>query len=419
MRPYPLIISVSMLLVSLMPAYARADLRLYVGYLDVVTTSGKACEGMRGRHQISMVLNVDEEERSYSGLLGGDSVAVGRLAGASTGNLSLRYPFSEASLAEGHSLKFVISGNKLTGELRDKHIDASADDCNFDLARLTMTLSEQDDAVYAAYQKLSAQFDAQLSRSIALSQLRAGKYADAVMYYEKALAYADKVYPPGSPKLTSYLAGLANSYMRLGQFADLISLHSERYPSITDEALRATFNEHLLRSHLHLGRSAMNHEEYPLALDHFRKALAINNKSRDAIAGIMSVYIRSGQHDEAIEFLEQTEKRLESEPARRDVRGAIALVHYQKARKDDKAGRPAEAEASLLKAIKLDPETVQYLIIQARWRHKAGNYAEADAILKKALDRFKNDPARTELNEAREKLRLTEMMLKKIRGNGG
>lgn len=418
MRPYPLIISVTMLLALLIPAPVLADLRLYIGHLDVVTTSGKACEGMRGRHQIYMVLNVDEDERSYSGLLGGDIIAVGRLAGASPEHLSLRYPFSEASLAEGHSLKFVITGNKLSGELRDKHIEASTDDCNFDLARLTMTLSEQDDAVVTAYQKLSAQFDAQLSRSIALSQLRAGKYAEAAQNYEKALSYADKVFPADSPKLAYYLTGLANSYMRLGRFADFIGLHAERYPSITDETVRATFNEHLFRSHLHLGRSAMNREEYPSALDHFRKALAINNKSRDAIAAIMSVYVRSGQHDEAIGFLEQTEKRLESEPARRDVRGAIALVHYQKARKDDKAGRPAEAEASLLKAIKLDPETVQYLIVQARWRHKAGNYAEAEAILKKALDRFKDELSRAELNAAREKLRLTEMMLKKIRGNG-
>ena len=62
---------------------------------------------------------------------------------------------------------------------------------------------------------------------------------------------------------------------------------------------------------------------------------------------------------------------------------------------------------------------VQYLIVQARWRHKAGNYAEAEVILKKALDRFKDELSRAELNAAREKLRLTEMMLKKIRGNGG
>ena len=147
--------------------------------------------------------------------------------------------------------------------------------------------------------------------------------------------------------------------------------------------------------------------------------LAINPKNRDAIGAIMSVYVRSGQHDEAIVFLEQTEKRLENEPDRNDVRGAIALIQFQKAKKDDQAGRYAEAQATLLKAIRLDPGTVQYPIVLARWRHKSGSYHEADSILKKALERFKDGASRAELTAAREKLRITEMMLKKLRRSGG
>jgi tetratricopeptide (TPR) repeat protein len=340
------------------------------------------------------------------------------LSGASLEHLALRYPYADPALAEGHTVKLVLSDRMLNGELRDKHIDAAAEECNFDLARLTLRQSEQDDAALEVYQELSARFEAQLTRSTALSFLRSGAYAEAVQQYEKALTLADKAFPYNPPKLAPFLTGLANAYMRLGRFDDFINLHAVRYPVILDEAVRSIFNGHLIRSYYHLGRAALGREEYPAALDHFRKMLAINSKNKDAIAAIMSVYVRSGQHDEAIAFLEQTEKSLENEPDRNDVRGAIALIQYQKAKKDEQAGRHAEAQASLQKAIRLDPGTVQYPIILARWRHKAGSYHVADTILKKALERFKDQASRAELTAARDKLRITEKMLSKLRRSG-
>lgn len=403
----------------LLPFSARADLRLYVGNLDVVTTSGKACEGLRGRHQVSLVISSDYEQNVFSGILGGDSVAVGRLSGFALQHLELRYPYPEPALAEGHTVKLSISGETLTGELHDKHINASEHGCNFDLARLALKQSEHDEAAATVFQTLSAQYDAQLARSTALSFMRTGAYSEAAQHYENALTLADKAYPYNPPKLAPYLTGLANCYMRMGRFADFVNLYLERYPVILDEAVRTIFNGHLIKSHLHLGRTAMGREEYSAALDHFLKALEVNHNNKDAIAGVMSAYVRSGLHDEAIAFLEQTEKKLGSEPDRRDVRGAIALVQYQKARKQDKAGKFAEAGASLLKAISLDPETVQYPIVLARWRHKSGKYHEADSILKKALERFRDETARTEIVAAREKLRITEMILNKIRRSGG
>lgn len=411
---------VSILVFSLLlPVSVRADLRLYVGNLDVVTTSGKACEGLRGRHQISLVISSDYEQNVFSGILGGDSVAVGRLSGSALQHLELRYPYPEPALAEGHTVKLSISGETLTGELHDKHINASENGCNFDLARLTLKESVLDDAAVTVFQALSTQYDAQLARSTALSFMRAGAYSEAVQNYENALMLADKAFPYNPPKLAPYLTGLANCYMRMGRFADFVNLYRERYPVILDEAVRTVFNGHLIKSHLHLGRTSMGREEYAAALDHFRKALEVNHNNKDAIAGVMSAYVRSGQHDEAITFLEQTEKKLGSEPDRRDVRGAIALVQYQKAKKEDKAGRYADAQVSLSKAIKLDPEAYQYPIVMARWRHKTGSYSEADYILKKALERFRDETARSEISAAREKLRITEMMLNKIRRSGG
>lgn len=405
--------------VLLAPTLARADLRLYVGTLEVVTSSGKACGTLRGRHQVSVVLGSDNENNTYSGILGGEDVSIGRFSGTSLDRLALRYPFADPALAEGHSVSFSISGTRLNGELHDKHVDDSADECNFDLARLTLQQSEQDEAATEVFQQLSTRFEALLARSTALSLLRTGAYAEAVQQYEKALTLADRAFPYNPPKLAPFLTGLANAYMRLGRFEEFINLHAVRYPVIIDEAVRSIFNGHLVRSYYHLGRAALGREEYPAALDHFNKMLAINPKNKDAIAAIMSVYVRSGQHDAAIAFLEQTEQRLENEPDRNDVRGAIALIQYQKAKKDNQAGRYQEAQAALQKAIRLDPDTVQYPIVLARWRHKAGSYHEADTILKKALERFKDGASRAELAAARDKLRITEMMLKKLRRSGG
>ncbi len=419
MPSFPSIILLFLSTVLLAPALAWADLRLYVGTLEVVTSSGKACGGLRGRHEVSVVLGSDNENNAYSGILGGEDVSIGRFSGTSLDRLALRYPFADPALAEGHSVKFSISGTQLNGELRDKHVDDSADECNFDLARLALQQSEQDEAAIEVFQQLSARFEALLARSTALSLLRSGAYAEAVHQYEKALTLADRAFPYNPPKLAPFLTGLANAYMRLGRFEEFIHLHAVRYPVIIDEAVRSIFNGHLIRSYYHLGRAALGREEYPAALDYFRKMLAINPLNKDAIAAIMSTYVRSGQHDEAIAFLEQTEQRLENEPDRNDVRGAIALIQYQKAKKADQAGRYAEAQANLLKAIKLDPGTVQYPIVLARWRHKSGSYHEADLILKKALERFKDGPSRTELTVARDKLKITEMMLKKLRRSGG
>lgn len=417
---YPFsVLSTCMLLLLVLPVSASAELRYFLGFLDVVDASGKSCAGMHGRHQISMAISKDGDEGLFSGYFGGDSVTVGQLSGFSQTALRVRYPDSDAVRAEGHTLQIVISGTSLAGELRDRHLDATVDDCNFDLARLTMKRLDDDEAARTAYQKMSNLYDAQLARSIASSLSRKGAHSEAAPFYQKALSFADAAFGLDSAKLNPYLTGLANNYMRLGRFADFNALYLERYASIKDEAVRLVFNGYRIRSLLHIGRAALGREDYSTALDHFRQALRLNDKNKDVIAAIMSALVRSGQHDEAILFLEQTEKSLDNEPDRRDVRGALALVHYQKARRDEKSGRSAEAEIELRKAIQLDPDTLQYLIVLARWRHKAGNYAEADTILKKAHERFKDEATRSEITAARARLRQTEMILTKIRRAGG
>jgi len=401
-----------------LPSPVRAGVRLFTGNLEVVTSSGKACAGRKGNHQVSLVIGGDDAQDPVSGYIGGDTVSVGQLRGISPDTLALRYPYPDAGRAEGHTVRVEFSGNALHGELHDIHLDAAVDDCNFDLARLKLHQIDSEEAALAAYQRMSRQYEAQLTRATALSITRTGAHAESVELFEKALALAEQIYPQDSPRLLPYLTSLANSYMRTGRYQDFNTLYSSRMGTLHDDAVRMIFSNHQIRSLIQVGRAALGREEYQVALEKFRQALKIDYKNRDAIAATMSALVRSGQHDEAIAFLEETEQKLDSEPDRKDVREAIALVAYQKAKKEQKSGRTVEAERSLRKAIKLDPGTAYYLVVLARWVHKAGKYSEADAILKRGLDLFKDEPSRRELTEARDKLRQTEIILARIRRVG-
>lgn len=415
---YFLLVSTIVWFLSVLPTVVGAEVRLFTGNLEVVTTSGKACAGLKGVHQISLVIGGEDGLESQFGYMGGETVTVAQLRGANFGALTLRYPYPDAERAEGHLMRVDINGETLTGELRDRHIEATVDDCNVDLGRVRLRQVDNSESAQKVYQRLSLQYEAQLARATALSITRTGAHGASVPEFEKALALADKLYPADSPRLVPYLTGLANSYIRTGRYDDFNRLYSSRMDSIHDEAVRMIFSHHQIHSLLQVGRAALKREDYPAALSNFRQALKIDYKSRDAIAATMSALVRSGQHDEAIAFLEETEQKLDNEPDRQDVREAIALVAYQKARKDHKEGRQVEAERSLRKAIKLDPGTATYLVLLARWMHKAGKYAEADAFLRRGFDTFKDEPRRQEIIEAREKLRQTEMILARIRRAG-
>ena len=242
------LISTAFCVALFLPPAAGADVRLFTGNLEVVTTSGKACAGRKGSHTFSLVLGSDDTQDSVFGYAGGDTVTVGQLRGQSLGALNLRYPYPDAERAEGHTMRVEISGGTLRGELRDRHLGPAVDDCNFDLARVTLRQSGSGEAAQAAYQQLSKRYEAQLVRSTALSISRTGAHADAVHVFEQALALADKLYPPDSAQLVPYLTGLANSYMRAGRYLDFSNLYSARVNSLTDDAVRLIFSHHQIRS---------------------------------------------------------------------------------------------------------------------------------------------------------------------------
>lgn len=411
------------ILLFFQPDKTIAAVRLYTGTLDVVATSGKACADIKRSHQIAIVFGGDdlsEKQNTVFGYIGGKSLTAGQLRDRPNdiNSFDLKYPYPDPARAEGHILRIEASGDKLHGELRDRHITGDVDECNFDLANMNLLLTDDQEAAHAVYQELARQYEAQFTRSTAILYSKKGEYSAAVGLYEKALSIAEKLYPADSANLIPYLTGLANGYMRAGRYADFTSLYDSRLATTHGAAVKEIFNHHQIRSLLQVGRAAMGREDYQTAIYNFRRALLLDYKNKDAIAANMSALVRSGKHDEAISFLEETEQKLENEPDRKDVREAIALVVYQKAKKEGKEGKNVAAERSLRKAIMLDAGTPQYLIALARLLHKTGNYSEAETLLKRSVNSFNDTARRSELDEARENLRRTEMILARIRRVG-
>jgi hypothetical protein len=87
--------------VPALPVTSGAEVRLFTGNLEVVTTSGKACGDYKGIHQISLVIGGEEGNDAVFGYVGGDTVTVGQLRGSTPGTLSLRYPYPDAERDAG------------------------------------------------------------------------------------------------------------------------------------------------------------------------------------------------------------------------------------------------------------------------------------------------------------------------------
>jgi tetratricopeptide (TPR) repeat protein len=163
------------------------------------------------------------------------------------------------------------------------------------------------------------------------------------------------------------------------------------------------------------GRSQLAHEEFDSALKSFKEAYELDPQNHKTIHSVMAVHVRKGNYTEAVGFLEQAATRLEQEADRDEIFHIIALIYFKKALKADKNGKGAEAEVSLRKAVSLDPQSAQYLIALARARHKAGSFDEAEKLLAQGLEQSKDEMSRREIMSAREKLRLNEAILRKIR----
>jgi tetratricopeptide (TPR) repeat protein len=162
------------------------------------------------------------------------------------------------------------------------------------------------------------------------------------------------------------------------------------------------------------GRMLLVKAEYEEALKVLMQAYQLNPRNKDSIHTVMAVYFRSGRYNEAISFLEQAGAKLEQAADRKEINDIIALIYFKKGLKDAKSGTETEAEASLRKAVALNPQSARYLEALVRMRHKAGHFDEAEKLLSQGLDRITDESSRRELMALQEKLRQTEMIIKKL-----
>jgi tetratricopeptide (TPR) repeat protein len=405
----------TILLVLVLSNNAQASVQLYSGRMEILVTSGKTCEGLAKTYDVSLAFT--EEDGVVNGYFIGSGITIGKISGTGMARLDVRYPFQEELRATGHVMSLSRSDTMLVAELSDRHIDADAEDCNFDRARMELTRSVTGDAA-AQMAQMTGLFDAQLNRSRAVSLVKSKGYEAALPHFERALVLADTFLAKDSDQLISYIVGLATSYIWLKRHDDFNRLFDTRITNIQDESVRSIFSGYRVRNLMNAGKSALGREEFEPALKLFEQACNLQPRNRDAIAAVMSVYVRSKRYTEAATFLERVESLQATDAERKDIRSATAIVLFKKAQQDDKDGLAPEAETALKRAMELDPDSIYSLIALARLRHKAGSLADAESLLDQGMERFTDVQSQKEIAAAREKMVQTELFLKKIRKAG-
>lgn len=410
--------AVSLLMILSLASSAHSAVQLYSGRMEILATSGKACEGLAKTYDVSLAIKEDEGkgEALYGYFVGG-GITIGRFSGNDPAHLTVRYPYQDEQRATGHTMSLSRTDTSLAVELHDRHVDASADDCNFDIARMELSRSA-DTGAEARLTQMNGLFDAQLTRSQAVAMVQSKGYEASLPLFEKAFDLAARFLPQGSEQLDSYLIGLATCYIWLDRLDDFNRLYDTRLIAMHDQSVRSIFSGYRIRALMTAGRAALGREEYDPALKSFEQAYKLEPQNKETLAAVLSVYVRSGRYAEAVSFLEHAVPLLATEADCKEIRIATAMVLYKMAQKDDKAGKAPEAENDLKRAMELDPDSAYYLIALARMRHKAGSLADADKLLDEGLKHFTDPQTQDEINAAREKLHQTEMILQKIRKAG-
>lgn len=389
---------------------ALAGMQLYQGTLDAVTAPSKACEGVLGKHPATLVIIENTAQTGVSGYLESEGVAVGKLSGSDLAHLEISYPGVNGS---GTTIFLTRSGTTLTGEMNGNGTTA-VNHCTLDLGRLLLYPVMDEKAAPATLKRLAKQFEAQTTLYQAFSLTRNGSCEEALPLFEKSLGLADSVFGPGSPQLAHYIGGLANCYAKLGRITEFNALYEQRIGAISDESLKTVLTGLHVNQLIQEGRKLLAQADYEAALKILMQAYQLNPRNKDSIHLVMAVYVHSGRYSEAVAFLEQAAAKLEVTADRKEIDDIIALVYFRKALKDVKNDKETEAESSLRKAVALAPGSVQYLVVLARMRHKAGHFEEAEEMLSQGLERITDEPSRLEIMAVQEKLRRTEMIIKKL-----
>jgi len=399
-------VSFVLLLSAAVPALA--GVQLYRGTMEAMTAPSKVCEGVLGVHPATLVIVEDNAQAGLSGYLESTGIVVGRISGSDLGHLQISYPGEEGN---GATISLTRSGTTLAGELNGA---TTVNHCTFDLGRLMFNPVKDGKAAPASLQRLANQFEAQATLYEAFWLTQNVGCEEALPLFEKSLGLADSVFGQGSPQLTHYIRGLANCYAKLGRTKEFNILYDQRINITSDDSLKTALVRLRINELTHEGRTLLARAEYEAALKVLMQAYLLDPRNKDSIHTVMAVHIRSGHYSDAVAFLEQAAAKIDGAADRKEINDITALVYFKKAQKDAQNNKDAEAEASLRKAVALDPEGAQYLVALARLRHKAGHFEEAEKLLGQGLERITDEPSRQEIMAAQEKLRQTEMIIKKL-----
>ena len=401
---------ISLMLPLLAAAPALAGIQLYRGAMEAVTAPSMTCEGVLGKHPATLVIIEDSAQTGLNGYFESDMLAVGKLAGSDPAHLRVGYPGQDSS---GNTISLTRSGaTTLTGELNGA---TTVKNCTFDIGRLTLYLVDDEKTAAATLQRLATRFDARAMLYQALSLTQIGNCEGALPLFEKSLGLADAVFGQGSPQLDLYIMGLANCYSKLGRAKEFNALYDQRFRTASDETLKTALTRLRVNALAQEGRILLAQADYEAALKILMQAYQLDPQNRDSIHIVMAVYIRSGRYNEAVAFLEQAGAKLEQAADRKEINDIIALIYFKKGLKNAKSDKETEAEASLRKAVALDPQSAQYLEALARMRHKAGHFDEAERLLSHGLEQITDESSRREIMAVQEKLRQTEMIIKKLK----
>lgn len=404
------------LLITFIPISAMSAIYNYQGIMQIIKTSGGACEKLENKsYPVTLIFN-RLPNGSINGYFLAEGITQGKVDGNYTSTLLVTYPYHDAARSSGHVISFFEKEGKLKAILHDRHIESDINECNFDHAEMTLAKAPiEEPEKKLAY--LGSRFEAHLTRSQAMELRRNGDLYGAVLSYEKAVSLSDKVYPVGNAMRDSFVAALAGSYMKADMTKEFSALYNQRFAKLSDEATKVIFNEYKLQSLRKSGRKALLNDDYDAALDFFSKANELKPQDAISIAGVMASFLKSERYEEAIKFLEKTEKNLENQGDRREIREAIALIMLKQSSVLERKGKSDAAMKLLERAELLDPASVSYPVAIARLRHKiSGNLVEAEAIIEKLNKKYTDDSSKKMFAAAILRMRLVDMMLKKIKG---
>jgi tetratricopeptide (TPR) repeat protein len=407
--------SICIAVILLFATQVGAETQLFHGNIDVITGSGRLCEGFLGLHAISVVIDNGDKGSEVSGYFEGKGLTIGRFSGTDLARMTVIYPDYDEERATGHLLSLIRSHSLLEGELRDKHVDASSEGCSFDMARLNLKLVAEGEPAKNQLQKMTRLFDAHLANSKAHVLVSKGDYEKALPLFEKSLELANPDTDYNHFLLNSSMLGLASSYFRLGRFKEFNRIYDERFGTVTNEWVKSNLNGLRFVAQFHLGNEAVRRGEYDEALNILLPAYTLNMQNMEIIDSIITSYLRSRRFVEATSFLEQALAKLDREEDRRTVVGTIAMISFLRFKRDAKEGREIEAEADLRKAFSLNPNYAPFWVALARQRHKAGSFEEANTLLQEGLNHFKDEPSRKVIIVALEKMQQIEIILKSVR----